>query len=793
MANEAETQQTDLKALAKTLSDSYSALLQHATLSEESILGHLSQLAQYSNHLPLSWFTAHLLDALFQLKEQFSEKGLHAGLLSIYSLWAVWARRLSATSNGLEGVAEQQQLAKVLTSMEQVLTEENGQATVEIRKEAWIGLVALIGSQTNKAPDFGDGRLIDIMTTVIKNMEIALALGDTLDAGVAHCLAESTTLNAFEMEHLQSLLASHVQLAARRPEGARAVMTVLEHAVDVRSRQKPQTRAEADLETLLRLAQAMIEFETGDNQDISLMLARLAVIGGVVRTLQFTQGRKTKKVMRLREEAEAFYVKHLDMAATAVSEENQPKEQDTITLLSCQCLPNIRTDTMKEMNLEILLRILIPCLLTSDNIWKGDQFVRLLKVTPDTVDEINELAEKPLHKDIGRISRSIGKIIQVMLEVDPSNERVIHEMLDRLVAFSYDILIGWDRFLNDNKEPDMDAETKAVYKKMDTAIWPLFKTMIFAFTAILKAIAIDIPNGQGLLAVRHAAQDVVSIYGNFHFITERFGSGSGFKAYQETLTNSVAYLSHGENACQLNKLLSTVYQEYASLSSNAEEQRPVSTLSVAQQARLTFFTNLIEQVMQHTEDDVLEDHILPVIYPILSWKKVENKELFESAHAATLSVFSTQKPVAREVAGVYAKILIEGFPDPMTHHQLRFAYTTMIQSLCEMDDALSWLTVGQLIGRIDSLLEEKDIVLRSQYTVTLIDLLKPLSLGPFFGEMLEKIRNLVKQQETAAMKQATMKVLFETVSGPGISDMRRVEAVGWFLDLKRQISQAASI
>lgn len=62
-----------------------------------------------------------------------------------------------------------------------------------------------------------------------------------------------------------------------------------------------------------------------------------------------------------------------------------------------------------------------------------------------------------------------------------------------------------------------------------------------------------------------AAQDIVSCFANFHFITDRLGSGSGFTAYQETLTNAVAYLLHDENTCQLNQMLSKVYREYGKL------------------------------------------------------------------------------------------------------------------------------------------------------------------------------------------------------------------------------------
>lgn len=113
----------------------------------------------------------------------------------------------------------------------------------------------------------------------------------------------------------------------------------------------------------------------------------------------------------------------------------------------------------------------------------------------------------------------------------------------------------------------------------------------------------------------------------------------------------------------------------------------------------------------------------------------------------------------------------------------------MVQSLCEMDDAVAWLTVQHVLEKIEQLKgKDEETVLRSQYIVLFIDLLKPLSLGPYFGKALYITEKLIKQQETKAMQQSTLKILYETVSGPGISDMRKVEAVGWYLELKRQLS-----
>lgn len=86
--------------------------------------------------------------------------------------------------------------------------------------------------------------------------------------------------------------------------------------------------------------------------------------------------------------------------------------------------------------------------------------------------------------------------------------------------------------------------------------------MTFSFTVILKSVAVDVQDGKGLIQVPNAAQDIISIYANFNFITEHLGDGPGRQAYQETLTNAVAYLLHKDNHCQLNKLLSMAFKEY---------------------------------------------------------------------------------------------------------------------------------------------------------------------------------------------------------------------------------------
>ncbi|KAI8098471.1 uncharacterized protein BX664DRAFT_309539 [Halteromyces radiatus] len=768
------TEEVDLKALSNTLSNSYSTLLQYESLDNNQILHHLDLLSTYSNHLPLSWFTQALIRTLLQLETQLinEPKGWNA----IYSLLSVWTRRLSGTTSDV--INKEPLLVNVLSLYSNTLLTygPNDTTTLNVRKQAWMGLVALVGCTPIS---FNEEQLLTTMTKVIRYYseqqlsEEEASMVEVLEAGVAHALAKSTTLNVFEMEYCQDLLEALISLETHRPHGVWSIVTLLEHAVDIRSQLKPTSRADADLDTLYTLAETLLE-EQNDSSSLPVYFATMAILVGIVRMLQFNQGEKTKKVQGILQKAQVLFIQHFDRLLSRIMTPEESMSfsvnQDIIAYFSGQCLPNLTSDTMKTLNLKTLLQVLISSYSTSDHLWKNGQIIRPMKDETILVD----LQKDPLFKEIGRISRSIGKTIQVLLEqrVEGGTE-TIQLAIDRLEALSYNIFIDWDRYTSQNDESMMTIDESKRYKKIESNLWTIFKTMVFAYTAILKAVAVDVLDGQGLIDVPHAAQGILSIYGNLHFINDKLGSANGFQAYQETMTNSVAYLKHDENKW------SSLY--------TSDQTPSTSILSPVQRTRLLFFMNLAEQVMTELEDEVIEKDILPVIYPILRWKTIIDKDLFESAHAATLGIFSSQKAVSRELAGGYATILINSFPTPLTHHQIRLAYVTMVQSLCELDDAVAWLTVQHVLEKINQLSNEKDASLRSEYVVLLIDLLKPLSLGPFFGKALFLVEKLIKQQETKGMQQSTLKIVYETVSGSGISDMRRVEAVGWYLELKRQL------
>ncbi|KAG1115966.1 hypothetical protein G6F42_013814 [Rhizopus arrhizus] len=641
----------DLKTLAKILSDAYYNILQHSTLTPVQMTSSLKQLAQYSNDLPTSWFTPQFLDTLIALKSRFMLDGQQLEALgSIITLFSTWLRRLNSMDDP--------RLKLVMDTLLQLLLSTDNRY-LAIQKDAWIGWVSLMGKSQDIALLEGMTKVLELHTLHHDEQRVQ-ALSEALDAGVAHALAQTNALNDFEVESCQKLLHAHIQYCAKRADGPRAIMTAIEHVVDVRSQEKPQSRAEADLATLVNMANDVVKDQP---EALAMNFTCLAVLAGVVRMLQFNQGKKTKKVLGLRQDAEKTFIAQLDMAVDKVALAEHVHDfatnQDIIAFFAGRCIIQIPSELTLDMkHLSTLLKLLSASLLTSPYTFNNSDLIHRLQNKPEVTREITQLINHPLFKDIGRISRAMAKIIEILL-LNQQAADVVQAVLDRLVGFSYNVFFDWDQYIMDTADKSMSPEETKNYKELENAVWTVFKSMTFAFTVILKAVAVDVPDGKGLIQVPHAAQDIISVYANFNFITEHLGEGAGRQAYQDTLTNAVAYLLHDNNQCELNKLLSLAFKEYAPAKFVHDGKPTVELLSMVKQSRLTFFTDLIEQVMSNVDDSVLENDILPVIYPVLKWKRIENKDLYESAHTAVITAFIAEKPISRELAGVYAKILID--------------------------------------------------------------------------------------------------------------------------------------
>lgn len=230
-------------------------------------MDHLERLAKYSDHLPLTWFSPALIESLLALRHRDNERETNA----IHTLWTVWLRRLSGAPDAIPNV--EPQLLKVLSEQQNVIMRPD--TSISVRKDAWIGLLALAGCGTAK---FSDVELVGTITRAIeeysKDIELVHQMNDTIDACVAHFLAQTTLLNAFEVEHCQKLLDAYLRMKATQSQAVPGIMTVMEHVVDIRSKQKPTSRADADLETTVKMAESLVAD--------SIQPEKLAVLAGIL-------------------------------------------------------------------------------------------------------------------------------------------------------------------------------------------------------------------------------------------------------------------------------------------------------------------------------------------------------------------------------------------------------------------------------------------------------------------------------------------------------------------------------
>lgn len=234
------------------------------------MIASLNHLSKYNSDLPLSWFTPQFLDTLIALKSNFVDATHLEGLGSIIILLASWLRRRSAD-------IDTSRLKLVLDILLNILLITDNQY-LHIQKDAWIGWVSFIGGQHDIQLLQGMTKILALYTQTHDQQRFE-ALAETLDAGVAHALAQTNCLNDFEVDSCQDLLHAHIQFSSLRLEGPRAIMTAMEHVVDVRSQEKPQSRAEADLTTLVKMSNDVVQEK---HENLFKNFTCLAVLAGVV-------------------------------------------------------------------------------------------------------------------------------------------------------------------------------------------------------------------------------------------------------------------------------------------------------------------------------------------------------------------------------------------------------------------------------------------------------------------------------------------------------------------------------
>lgn len=123
--------------------------------------------------------------------------------------------------------------------------------------------------------------------------------------------------------------------------------------------------------------------------------------------------------------------------------------QDIVSYFTSRCLIQMPLEQFEDVPLSQLLKVLVSSLLSSPFAFDDGKPLSGLENTKDVVEKINQLVDQPLFKEIGRISRTMAKTIQLLLseKKDESAALVVQHVLERLLGFSYNLFIDWNQFV----------------------------------------------------------------------------------------------------------------------------------------------------------------------------------------------------------------------------------------------------------------------------------------------------------------------------------------------------------
>ncbi|KAG0364197.1 hypothetical protein BGZ54_007760 [Gamsiella multidivaricata] len=485
--------------------------------------------------------------------------------------------------------------------------------------------------------------------------------------------------------------------------------------------------------------------DTSDNGALSSLLA----VAGVLRAIQHGEDDPQKVDSDSLALIQDLFVTKLKNTMETLRTEGggsllPSQTQACLVFTACQTVPNLPACKLDPLECSLLANLLVDNVLQpNEGIVPVNEILRVINYeTAQERDrlplngEANQLLTRivkgPLFTEMGRIARAVAALIEGM-----DDWHQIENLLQRMQSFAINMHVDWSRcglskadsFVERQEgEPGLDAETA----KTMTMLFQVFKTVLFAYTMIFgsvveKSSAVAVPTG----LISRLDYLMLDSYAYLYFITYKLGPG-GFQVYEDLITSILTRMVKSEELtdAQRQQVLRQNGNDdniphHVLMNSTLKAMMPRAELGFhdpVMESRTLFFMNLLERVMIAIDEGFLEHQLLPMVYPYLL--KNDQRDLFESAHSVVMSVFLTNKKIAKQVAPFYSNLLLKHFPEQINIDQLRAAFTTMIKSLSETEDALAWLCVEKLLERIqqyDELAEaEKEEAQREKPTVAVL-------------------------------------------------------------------------
>ncbi|KAL1921810.1 uncharacterized protein VTP21DRAFT_10452 [Calcarisporiella thermophila] len=870
------------KQMARILSTSFYTILEFSNWSLPMILENIVLFSTFADKLPTSWFTPEFLDATIQIVKRL-DTSTHISLeqtralTTVFSLWSAWLRRLGQ-------MKPNDYVTTIIDCMNSQLTSENMHP--DMTQPILTGLAFATGK-------FGDDHDVKLGKSLYQALEIIRTdvtwfigeRADILFASIAHFFLFSKST-----ETLRILTQQLLDIASDTLINLDAAMQLLRLFQFVWADKKRRSMKQKFSE------KALLEWRTGILDGIDMArktgcgLTCVLASGGVLRAsideIKNLQSRwlKSPKKYPIHERAMNLFLETLRDFNGSQKYDIEYMGIPALSFACARCLPDLPRDKLKWNELEHTRDLLLAYLLRSDLALEcasllADINEEIPALPPKSLDALELLPNTsriyfslqkrmntPLYREVGRVSRSLALLLEAQMSNSehPETAEKVLEVLKLMHAFTENLVVDWDRcIISDSLQNFVEEIPKLKTKQgksqlnlfnfenilsAPSMLWRHLKVVLFSYTMVFQSIMLEsTPPISGELDAAIAAT-ILQCFASLNFIIRRVGPG--FTAYERILDNSLHRIATIDGRKRANLLIHQEVSEWMRGGANNVIIAPdnnnsgISVGNWGQRSKLLFWMDAIERLMPVLEDEILEEDVIPLVFPYL--RNIGDKDLYESAHSVVLALLSNQKRISKQVSIDYADILLSEYPSHLTADQLRVAYTSLIQSLSLVDDAVTWLLIDKLIKCIEEMPadpvltaerrrknlkipilnvnvstektpaaataamllagwkgdSEKDpitfLLSRNRLIVTLMDQLRSVTNLSLYGHLLKTIRRLVLQESSPYTRHVLLKSLLNIIGGDGmgsslgLDETKRPTAVRWYLDLKQEVESMQS-
>ncbi|KAI0389799.1 peroxin 8 [Xylariaceae sp. FL0594] len=370
-----------------------------------------------------------------------------------------------------------------------------------------------------------------------------------------------------------------------------------------------------------------------------------------------------------------------------------PLGRGAVVLALTYAFPLLGNGSKGLLNGNALLPAVVEAMLGAEGFQHGD-FIHAIQsdlaparslswsVSSPSVDRIQKLESRPLAQNMGPLSRLGAFAVE-----HAQDSNAILRAHDQILAFTGGLLHKWENCALSTIDPSVEIVKlpPEVRQGPWPMLWQLLKKILFAVVATLHPMVgrclLD-PNLWNPAVAPTFAAKTLHILRHLSFISFRDG-GNTLQVYNFTYLTSLDILARYSDACS-RLLEETIPPQTSTVPTPVRQALSLFYLNTAEHLPLSLPTPAAEALVVAPASANLSPTSSWVVSPANTPPSSLTLQLFESSHAALLSVFSCPQhsAVTASLIPFYIDTLLlssSSFPSRISSRQFRLAFRTVVQ------------------------------------------------------------------------------------------------------------------